>query len=90
MPEFDNNRMKQIIRTILLYVVNGSCLGFVLWQTISCTTKYIQKPQVTIVSLKEKSELPSSPAITICPRFGGFETDTWFNTSYLEDICGIK
>ena len=83
MPEYDTNKIKQIIRTILLYFVNGSCLGFVIWQTMSCTTKYIDKPQVTIVSLKEKPELPSSPAITICPK------NRW-NRKYLKDICGIK
>ncbi len=87
MPEYDRNKIKQIARTILLYVVNGSCLGFVIWQTISCMTKYIEKPQVTIVSLKEKSELPSSPAITICPKF---EQGYKFNKTYLEDICGIE
>ena len=83
MAEFDKNHTKQIIRTILLYVVNGLCLGFVIWQTISCTTKYIDKPQVTVVSLKEKPELPSSPAISICPKI-------MYNESYLEDICGIR
>ena len=44
MPEYDANKIKHILRTILLYVVNGSCLGFVIWQTMSCTTKYIHKP----------------------------------------------
>ena len=83
MPEYDKNKIKQILRTILLYVVNGSCLGFVIWQTMSCTTKYIDKPQLTKVSLKEKPELPSSPAITICPK-------KKLNTSFLEDICGIE
>ena len=87
MPEYDANKIKQIIRIILLYVVNGSCLGFVIWQTISCMTKYIDKPQVTIVSLNEKPELPTSPAITICPKFGGWDR---FNKTYLEDICGIE
>ena len=87
MPEYDTNKIKQIIRTILLYVVNGLCLGFVIWQTMSCTTKYIDKPQVTIVSLKQKPDLPFSPAITICPKFGGLIK---FNTSYLEDTCGIE
>ena len=90
MAEFDKNHTKQIIRTILLYVINGLCLGFVIWQTISCTTKYIDKPQVTVVSLKEKPELLSSPAISICPIFGGFEDANVYNKSYLEDICGIR
>ena len=83
---------KQLLRTILLFLVNGSCLGFVIWQTMSCTQKYIDKPQMTKVSLKESSELESSPAITICGSFGrpGNNDEYRFNKTHLEDICGIK
>ena len=87
MQEYDQITINQIFRTILQYLVNGSCLGFVIWQTISCTTKYIDKPQLTKVSLKNSQILASSPAITICPKFEGGK---WFNISYLEDICGIE
>ena len=92
MEEYDLNRMKQHFRTILLYIVNGSCLAFVIYQSVCCTTKYIDKPQVTKVSLKESSELISSPAITICGSFGKseYDTDIRFNKTYLEDICGIE
>ena len=87
MQEYKQYKIQQNFRTILLYLVNGLCLSFVIYQTINCTTKYIDKPQVTIVSLKESHELPSSPAITICPKFGRSKL---LNTSYLEDICGIE
>ena len=94
MQEYKQNGIlrKQIFRTILLVLVNGSCLGFVIWQTISCTQKYINKPQMTKVSLKDSSELPSSPEITICGSFGRPEEDDEirFNKTHLEDICGIK
>ena len=94
MAEYDTNKIKQIICTILLYLVNGSCLGFVIWQTMSCTTKYIDKPQLTKVSLKESHELLSSPAVTICPIFGGFNEGPAYNfrlnKSFLQDICGIE
>ena len=91
MQIYKPNKIKRIFRTILLFLVNAVCLSFVIYQTINCTIKYINKPQVTIVSLKESHELPSSPAITICP-FGGPNTldmGIW-NKSYLEDICGIE
>ena len=76
----------------MLFVVNGPCLAFVIYQSISCTIKYIEKPQVTKVSLKESSKLISSPAITICGSFGKNEYDDHFrfNNTYLEDICGIR
>ena len=87
MQELDYNRINQSLSVILLCIVNGSCLGFVIYQTINCAAKYIEKPQVTKVSLKESDELPSSPAITICPKFGGTYS---YNKTYLEDICGIE
>ena len=86
MQAYYPNKFKQIFRTILLSLVNGACLSFVIYQTVNCTTKYINKHQVTIVSLKESHELPSSPEITICPF--GFNNN--WNKSYLEDICGIE
>ena len=83
---------KQLLRTIVWFLVNGSCLGFVIWQTMSCTQKYIDKPQMTKVSLKESSGLPSSPAITICGSFGrpGNDGEYRFNKTHLEDICSME
>ena len=78
---------KKILSRIFLFIVNGSCLSFVIYQTINCAAKYIEKPQVTKVSLKESRELPSSPAITIC---GQNEQGYFYNTTQLTDICGIK
>ena len=56
-------------------------------------SKYINKPQVTTVSLKKTTNLLEFPAITICGSFGaGTKLDykMGFNPKYLEDICGIK
>ena len=87
MQELDYNRIKQSLSIIMLCIVNGFCLGFVIYQTINCAAKYIEKPQVTKVSLKESRELPSSPAITIC---GQSEQGKFYNTTQLTDICGIE
>ena len=83
MQELDYNRIKQSLRIILLCIVNGFCLGFVIYQTINCAAKYIEKPQVTKVSLKESRELPSSPAITIC---GQSEQEKFYNSI----ICNLR
>ena len=88
------NNMKQFVRTFLLYFVNGMCLAFVTWQTIQCFTKYLQKPQVTIVSMKESAELLHFPAITVCGSFGTYvneyeNLEMGFNPKYLKDNCGI-
>ena len=87
---FHSNKIKDIIRALLKYLVNGLCLGFVIWQIIKCTTKYIEKPQGTDVRQKKISELPF-PAITVCGDFG---EDSYygqlkgFNYTYLWDTCG--
>ena len=64
-----SNKIKDIIRALLKCLVNGLCLGFVIWQIIKCSTKYIEKPQGTDVRQKKISDLPS-PAITVCGDFG--------------------
>ena len=87
---FHSNKIKDIIRALLKYLVNGLCLGFVTWQIIKCTTKYIVKPQGTDVHQKKASELPF-PAITICGDFGEDSFNDYykgFNTTYLRDTCG--
>ena len=89
MRVFHSSKIKDIISTLLKYWVNGLCLGFVIWQIIKCTTKYIEKPQGTDVRRKKMSGLPS-PAITVCGDFG---EDTYqnshkgFNNTYLRDTC---
>ena len=86
-----SKKMKKAICTVLLCCVNGLCLGFVVWQTIKCTTKYIHKPQVTVVSLKDSVDLPF-PAITICGSFGKDEhgVELGYNETHLKDVCGFS
>ena len=85
-------KLKKFFRlTSLSYWINGFCLGFVIWQTIQCMTKYIKKPKGTEISMELSSDLPF-PAITVC---GSFEKDEYgedkgFNLTYLQDICGIR
>ena len=66
-------------------------MAFVIWQTIQCMEKYIDKPQATKISMKKSGNL-SFPAITICGSFGkdeyGYE---WgLNITYLQSVCGLK
>ena len=78
-------------RPILKYLINGLCLGFVIWQIIECITKYIEKPQGTDVRQKKASELPF-PAVTVCGDFGKDAYNSiyynGFNNTYLLDTCG--
>ena len=90
MRVFHSCKIKDIIITFLKYWVNGLCLGFVTWQIIKCTTKYIEKPQGTDVRQKKISDLPF-PAITICGDFGKDSRRSYapgFNNTYLNDTCG--
>ena len=97
MRVFHSRKIKNFIRAFLKYLVNGLCLGFVIWQIIKCTTKYIEKPQGTDVQQKKAFELPL-PAITICGDFGedsfhgsGVDRRSFypgFNNTYLLDTCG--
>ena len=80
----------------LFYSINGICLAFVLWQSIKCMTRYIQKPKGTTVSMAKSSQVMPFPAITVC---GTFELDNSnkilggqkprFNTTYVYDVCGL-
>ena len=88
MRVFHSSKIKDIISTLLKYWVNGLCLGFVIWQIIKCTTKYIEKPQGTYVRQKKASEM-TFPSITICGNFGGHcYHGSGFNRTYLNDTCG--
>ena len=69
------NKFKKPFQKFLSYLITGSCLIFVTWQTIKCMTKYIKKPQGTTVS------------ITIC---GLSENDAGLNETYLQNICGLR
>ena len=70
---------------------------YVIWQTIKCMTKYIEKPKGTEISMKETANL-SFPAITVCGSFGkdmklfGLDggLDTGLNETYLQNVCGIR
>ena len=82
---------KKFFRTFISYWINVSCLGFVIWQTIQCMTKYIQKPQGTTVSMKNSAHF-SFPAISVCGLFGkdlhGY--DMGLNETYLQHVCGLR
>ena len=81
-------KIKDIIRTFLKCLVNGLCLGFVIWQIIKCYTKYIEKPQGTDVGQRKISDLPF-PAITVCGEFGkdSYNGIKGLNNTYLRDTC---
>ena len=89
MSECNTNKIKQIIRTILLYFVNGSCLAFVIWKTVQCIKTYHEHPVGTRLSLEESANLPF-PAITVCGMFGEEQQGEPFNKSFLEKNCNIR
>ena len=91
MKVFHRNKFKKVFRTFILYGINLSCLGFVIWQIIQCMTKYIQKPQGTSISMKKSASL-SFPAISVCGLFGKDEDkdDMGLNETYLQNVCGIR
>ena len=77
--------------TSLSYWINGLCLAFVIWQTIKCMTKYIEKPKGTEISMKQSADVPF-PVITVCGQYGatnGHYGDG-INKSYLQNVCGIR
>ena len=80
------NKFKKPFQKFISYLITGSCLIFVTWQTIKCMTKYIQKPQGTTVSMKKSANL-SFPAITVC---GLSENDVGLNETYLQNVCGLR
>ena len=64
----------------LSFWLNGFCLGFVVWQTIKCMTKFIGEPKGTEISMKQSTDLPF-PAITVCGNI---------KFTYLQNVCGIR
>ena len=66
--------------SLFSYAVTLSCLGFVIWISIQCVTRYIRKPQGTLQTIENTAHLPF-PAITICGYPG-------YNEQELER-CGI-
>ena len=65
------------------YWINGACLAFVIWQTIQCIAKYIDKPQGTAISMKKSANLPF-PDVTICGK------EMRLNETYLQNVCGLR
>ena len=88
-----SKKLKKFFRSLtsISFWINGFCLGFVIWQTIQCMTKYIEKPKGTEMSIKLSKNLPF-PAFTVCGSFGkhGHGIDKGINYTYLQDVCGIR
>ena len=84
-------KFKKFVRTFLCSCINGICLGFVIWQTIKCMIKFIEKPKGTEVSMKKSANL-SFPAITVCGLFGKDVNgdDMGLNETYLRNVCGLR
>ena len=86
-------KLKKFFRSLtsLSFWINGFCLGFVIWQTIQCMTKYIEKPKGTEISMKQSASVPF-PVITVCGSYGKDEDGLGmgFNKTYLENVCGIR
>ena len=86
------NKLKNFLRTFisLSFLFNGFCLGFVIWQTMKCMTKYIERPIGTAISIKTSTDL-AFPAITVCGSFGNdYGMPLGFNETYLQTVCGIR
>ena len=79
------------LKTIFGTFINGTCLAFVIWQTIQCIAKYIDKPQGTAISMKKSANLPF-PDVTICGSFGKDEDghEMGLNKTYLQNVCGLR
>ena len=92
-----SKKLKKFCRSLtsLSFWINGFCLVFVIWQTLKCMSKYIEKPKATEMSMKQSANLPF-PAITVCGSFGKDEHGldwgfNWgFNFTYLKNVCGIS
>ena len=86
----NGNIFKNSCQKLKSYLITGICLGFVIWQTIQCMTKYIQKPQGSTVSMKKSADL-SFPTISVCGSFGKDSgKEMGLNETYLENVCGIR
>ena len=56
-----------VIKHLTYFSITFGCFAFVLWQSVQCIEKYIEKPQGTRLSLQHASKIHQFPAITICP-----------------------
>ena len=79
----------KLFQSLLVICVNGSCLGFVIWQVITCFKTYNDKPIGTLMQLEKSADI-TFPAITVCPKFGLGERLHTKNATHLENICGIR
>ena len=86
------------VRTFFFVCINGSCLGFVIWQTIHCINTYIEKPIGTRLKMEKSIALPF-PAITVCGYHSDMKYDenfnmvyksVYFETKYLANTCNIR
>ena len=90
MKVHNRNKFKKSFKEFISYLITGSCLGFVIWQTFQCMIKYIQKPQGSTVSMKKSADL-SFPTISVCGSFGKDSgKEMGLNETYLENVCGIR
>ena len=90
MLRFYPNKMKKFFFRTLRFFVNGMCIAFVIWQTIGCVTKYVEKPQGARIQMKKSSEMPF-PDITICGVFSKLGKAFYgFNNTYLQQYCGFR
>ena len=88
----NGNIFKNSYQKFKSYLITGICLGFVIWQTIQCMTKYIQRPQGTTITMKKSANV-SFPTISICGSFERknlVENDLGLNETYLKDVCGFR
>ena len=68
--------------------ISLTCYAFVLWQTVQCIGKYVEKPQGTKLSLHHTSQIHQFPAITICDGSGGSRSES-YDTDHLKK-CGLR
>ena len=76
-------------RTFLFICVNGSCLGFVIWQTIHCINTYIEKPIGTRLKMEKSTSLPF-PAITVCRYRSVYTHDKSYNKISIEPQWWVR
>ena len=65
--------------------ISLACFAFVMWQSVQCIEKYIEKPQGTKLSLKHTSQINQFPAITICL----YSSNNKFDKDHLKK-CGLR
>ena len=77
--------IKSIIKRLTYFSISLACFTFVLWQSVQCIEKYIEKPQGTKLSLKHTSQINQYPAISICP----YDKGSKFDEDHLKR-CGLR